>query len=513
MSLLGIDVGTTACKVMAMTADGVVIAEAQCEYPVLRPQPGWAEQDAAAIWTEIQDVIRQVVAQTARDPVVALCADSMGESIIPVSADRRILGPAILGFDTRGEATIRQLQQHDSAQMYERVGNVVSGLFAAPKLAWLVENQPKLIAQAYKLLNWADLVAYMLGAEGTTDYALANRYLLLDVRRECWSPDMLAAINLSPDKLPTLAQAGTLIGEVSPAMAASLGLPPGVKIVLGTHDQCANATGAGVWQAGVAMYGIGTFITVAPAYHAIPPTERMLAIRLGVEHHALRGLYISCFYNLSGGALLKWFRDTFAAAEHAQAKAHGADIYDLLLAEMPPEPTDLLVLPHFGVTGPPYFDENPFGMIAGLTLTTSRGEFVKALLEGMTYYFRHGIELMAAAGIPIERFRAVGGGAKSDRWLQIKADILGLPLERPRVAEAGVFGSAILAGLGSGVYESVEEPMAMIEVERVFEPNPQNAARYAENFARYLELYPAAKAIRDKVMRFASAPPLVTHPS
>ncbi len=500
MSLLGIDVGTTACKVMAMSADGIIIAEAQCEYPVQRPQPGWAQQDAAAIWEQIQGVIQRVVAQTRHDPVVALCVDSMGESVIPVSADRRILGPAIMGFDARGEEIVRQLQQISPAQMYERSGNVASSLFGGPKIAWLRDHQPELFAQTYKFLNWADLVPYLLGADPTTDYALANRWLLLDVRGECWSAATLAEVGLPIEKLPAVAQAGTRIGEVSDAMAAALGLPNGVQIVLGTHDQCANATGAGVWQPGMAMYGIGTFICVAPAYRAIPPTERMLPINLGVEHHALDDLYVSLYYNLTGGALLKWFRDTFAAVEHAQAQAQGRNIYDLLLAEMPPEPTGLYVLPHFGVTGPPYFDDRPFGMIAGLTLATSRGEFVKALLEGVTYYFRHGIELMASAGIPIDILRAVGGGAKSDHWLQIKADILGLPLARPRVAEAGVFGCAILAGLGSGVYHSVEEPMRMIDIERVFEPDARNAARYAENFARYLELYPAAQAIRDKAI-------------
>lgn len=497
MSLLGIDVGTTACKVMAMSVDGAVIADAQCEYPVLRPQPGYAEQDAVAMWAQIQDVIRVVVAQTAHDPVAALCVDSMGESVIPVSADRRILGRALMGFDIRGEQTVRQLQQIDPAQMYQRSGNVVSSLFGAPKIVWIRDHQPELFAQTYKFLNWADLVAYLLGAEPTTDYSLANRWLLLDVRGERWSAETLAELGLPLEKLPAVAHAGTAIGEVSPEMAGALGLPRGVKIVLGCHDQCANATGAGVSKPGMAMYGIGTFISVAPAYSAIPDTQQMLAIRLGVEHHALRDLYVSLYYNLTGGALLKWFRDTFAAAEVAQSRAQGISIYDLLLAEMPDEPSDLLVLPHFGVTGPPHFDDRPFGMIAGLTLETSRGEFVKGLLEGATYYFRDGVERMASAGIPIEQFRVVGGGAKSDRWLQIKADILGLPLARPRVAEAGVLGCAILAGLGSGLYQTVEEPMSLIEIERVFEPDPRNARRYAEQFARYQTLYPAAQRIRD----------------
>jgi xylulokinase len=186
-------------------------------------------------------------------------------------------------------------------------------------------------------------------------------------------------------------------------MADSLGLGSNVSIVVGGHDQCVNATGAGVTRPGLAAYGLGTYICIAPTFETIPPAATMLASRLSVEHHTAPGLYMSFYYNLTGGALLKWFRDTFARLEMAQAKASGTDVYDLLLSEMPADPTGLMVLPHFAPTGPPYFDEQPIGLIAGLTLETSRGQFIKGLLQ--------------AAGAPQDHGgQRTGRGHPGGRW-------------------------------------------------------------------------------------------------
>ena len=164
---------------------------------------------------------------------------------------------------------------------------------------------------------------------------------------------------------------------------------------------------------------------------------------------------------------------------------------------MPESPTDLLVLPHFAPTGPPYFDEHPYALIAGLTLETTRGVFIKGLLEGVTYYFRQGLEQMATAGIPIEELRATGGGARSNSWLQATADILRRPLLRPRVTEASALGATILAGSGSGVYSSIEEAVSiLVRIDRAFEPDPCTQALYAESFARYQLLYPLSQSVR-----------------
>lgn len=496
MSLLGIDIGTTGCKLMALSLDGAILATAHREYDVLRPRPGWAELDSQAVWGLIQDAIREVTAQTAHDPVRALCVSSMGEAMTPVSRERAILGNCLLGFDSRGAETIEKLAALDPVEFYERSGNLTGGVYGGPKLIWLRDHNPALFERAYKFLGWADLVAYLLGGEPVADYSLANRTLFLDLRRAAWSQATLDYVGMPRDKLPDLVQAGTPTGTVTRAMADDLGLPRDTRIVIGAHDQCANAVGAGVLRPGMAVYGLGTYICITPAYDHIPPATQMIETRLNVEHHALPGLYVSFYYNLTGGALLKWFRDTFAPLEHAAARASGRDVYDALLAEMPTDPTDLLVLPHFAPTGPPYYDERARGLIAGLTLETTRGEYIKGLLEGVTYYFRDGLERMARAGIAIHEFRVTGGGARSNAWLQITADILGRPLARPRITEAGALGAAILAGVGSGAYASAEEAIAaLVQVERVFEPDARRQKLYTERFARYHLLYPFCQSL------------------
>jgi xylulokinase len=498
MSLLGIDIGTTGCKVLALAADGSVLAIASDEYDVLRPEQGWAELDSRAVWNKVKAAIRAVAAQTKHDPVVALAVSSMGEALTPVAQDRSILGNAILGFDARGGETLDKLAQLDPTMLHERSGNLVNNLFGGPKLIWRRDHRPELFRQTYKFLGWADLAAFLLGGEPITDYSLANRTFFFDIRRQTWSTETLDYVGMPIDKLPVVAQAGTIVGTVSSNIAAELGLPANVKIVLGGHDQCVNATGAGAIRAGSAAYGIGTFACITPIYDTIPPAEMMIKARLNVEHHTMAGLYASFYYNLTAGALLKWFRDNFAPLERLQAQAQHVDVYDQLLAEMPAEPTDLLVLPHFAPTGPPYFDERPNGIITGLTLETTRGEYIKGLLEGITYYFREGLDVMGAAGIQIDELCVTGGGARSDAWMQITADILGKQLVRPKAVEASALGAAILAGVGAGVFSSAAEAVtAMIKTDRVFEPDARRHRLYAERFERYHQLYPFAQTIRN----------------
>jgi xylulokinase len=213
-----------------------------------------------------------------------------------------------------------------------------------------------------------------------------------------------------------------------------------------------------------------------------------------VEHHVVPGLYASFLYNVSGGAVLRWARDTFARVEKAEAAARGLDVYDQLLAEMPAEPTSLMALPHFAPCGPPTFDADSSGVILGLKLETSRGELVKGLLEGVTYYFAEGLDLIAEAGLKVNEYRATGGGAKSDAWLQLTADILGQPICRLQVSECGVLGAAILAGVGAGAFSSAAETaQRCVQVTHTFEPAPARHAIYTERLARYKQLYPLIK--------------------
>lgn len=494
MTLLGIDIGTTGCKSAVFSATGDLLAVAYEEYDIQRPRPGWAELDSIEVWEKVKRTIRRAAAEHRGAPIRSLAVSSMGEAVVPVTRDRQILGPSILNFDVRGAAYLAALAAAlPDADLYRVNGNTLGNHYTLPKLKWLLENEPRLIERADYLLHWAGFVSFMLGAEPALDYALANRSLLFDVDRQDWSDELLAWGGIPRDKLPPLRAAGTPVGQVTPTLAAELGLPAGVLIVLGTHDQCANAVGCGAITAGRAMYGMGTFVCLTPVFEQRPDPALMIRQGLNTEHHAVSPCYVSFIFN-HGGSILKWYRDTFAALDRQAALAGGRDIYAELIAEMPPGPSSILALPHFAPTGPPEFVDDSSGVLVGLKLETARGDILKGLLEGITFYEREMLEALPAAGITVASCRAVGGGSKSPPWLQLTADIFGIPVVRPRVTEAGVLGAAIIAGVGAGRFPTFAAGVdAMVALDRTFEPDERTHAAYAPRFEQYRQMWPLLK--------------------
>jgi xylulokinase len=491
MSLLGLDVGTTGCKVAAFSEQGELLASAYAEYDNLRPEPGWAELDAAEVWGQIKGLVRQVASTTTSDPISALSVSSLGEAMVPVTVDRRVLGPSILNFDVRGGEYLERLSALlPDDRLYQINGNTLGNHYGLTKLLWIKEYQSELYERADKFLLWGSFVPFMLGADPVVDYALANRTLLFDLDRETWSEEILELVDLDGTKLPDTAPAGTVIGRVSKDIAGELGLPASVPIVTGTHDQCANAVGCGVIQQGRAVYGMGTFMCITPAYSERREPSLMVERGLNTEHHAVPGQFVSFVYN-QGGSLVKWYRDTFAAVEHQQAEKVGRDLYADLFAEIPQRPSSTVVLPHFATTGPPQFVSDSSGVIAGLRLETLRGDILKGIVEGITFYLKECVESLPPTGIEINHYRAAGGGSKSDAWIQMTADILGRPVIRPKVTEAGALGAAIIAGIGCGVFPTYETGVeAMVSLERVFEPDPKQQKAYQARFEHYRRLWP-----------------------
>ncbi len=491
MSLLGIDIGTSGCKAGVFSLDGRLLSLAYQEYDYDHSQPGWAVLDTGTVWDKIKVTIREAAAGAASDPIQALSVSSLGESFVPVTPDRQILGPSLLNFDARGAQYLPGLSAIlDDERLYGINGNTLGNHYSLTKLLWMKEYQPGLYDRAWKLLHWSGFVSFMLGAEAAVDYSLANRTLLFDLDRGDWSDELLALTGLDRAKLPPPVPSGQVIGAVSKAMAAELGLPAGAPIVSGGHDQSMNGIGCGVIAPGQAMYGMGTYLCLMPVFDRRPSPQTMIARGFNTEHHAAPGRFVSFIYN-QGGSVVKWYRDTFAAAEHEAARAAGEDVYARLMAEMPSQPSRVMALPHFTITGPPAFIDDSSGVIAGLKLETARGEILKGLLEAMTFYLRELFEELPEAGIQIDSFRAVGGGSKSEAWLQLSADILGRPFMRPVIHEAGALGAAILAGAGCGVFPSLAQGVeTMVVPERTFEPDPLVKARYDERFALYRQLYP-----------------------
>lgn len=492
MSLLGIDVGTTGCKAAVFSVDGQLLASAYEEYDIQRPQPGWAELDPMLVWEKVKKIIRQVGSRIKADPIQALAVSSLGEALVPVNANRQPLAPSLLNFDSRGEAYLGSLEKVLSNEHLYRInGNTLGNQYGLTKLKWIKEHQPDLYQQADKFLHWSGFIACMLGAEAAVDYSLANRTLLFDLNHQQWSAELLEIAGLEVEKLPRPVPSGTVIGQVSSQIADELGLPRGVAIAAGAHDQCANAVGCGVIEEGQAAFGMGTYICITPVFTQRRDPVIMTEHGINTEHHAAPGKYVCFIYN-QGGALVKWFRDTYAAAERSRALESGEDIYASLFAEIPDGPGSIMVLPHFTQTGPPAFIADSCGVIAGLRLETTRGEILKGIVESTAFYLKECIETLPPTGIAIHSYRAVGGGSKSDAWIQVCADIFGCPFERPNITEAGALGAAMMAGVGSGLFSSFEDgAKAMVRIERNFEPDGKRQQQYADRFAIYKKLAPA----------------------
>jgi xylulokinase len=486
MSLLGIDVGTTGCKAAAYSTEGRCFATAYREYPTLYPAPGEAELDSRYVWNCVKQCIAEVASETRTDPVTALSVSTMGEAATPVTADRRILGNSILSSDMRGSQYADRLRAAFGPEgFYDLNANLLGPGYTMPKIAWTRDHMPELYTKADKFLLWGGLVEFLLGCDPFTSFSHASRTLLFDIRRQTWSLPLIKLCDIDPEKLPPCLASGVVAGSVSESMAQELGLPKKVKIVVGGHDQCCNALGAGIFRPGQAVDGIGTFECITPVYDHIPPTAPMLRNGLNVEHHVLEGLYVSFLFN-QAGSVVRWFRNTFAMESR-----HLDDIYARLDAEMPAEPTNLFVLPYFAPTGPPRFIADASGVIVGLKMSTTRGDILKAILESTTFYFVESVDALKGMGVDTSEFIATGGGAKSDGWLQIKADIFGVPFVRPAMIESGLLGTTILAGVATGEFKNLEEATKIfVRREKVFEPNAKRHAIYRERLSKYQKMFP-----------------------
>jgi xylulokinase len=330
----------------------------------------------------------------------------------------------------------------------------------------------------------------MLGGKPVTNYSLANRTLLFDINKCDWSEKFMSLMDLDASKFAPTIQSGIQIGKISKAISEKLFLPEGVAIISGGHDQCCGALGSGIVDSNVAMYGIGTFICVVPVFPFIPDLQPMRQNKLHIEHHVVSGLYVTFLFNLSGGSLIKWYRDTFTSTINDQLREHDRLAYDVLFKEIPEKISDIIVIPRFGPTGAPDFFSKPAGSISYLSLYHTRGDILRAMLEGITFYFKANLPIIEKQGIKIDLLIASGGGATSEIWLQITADILNKPVIKNKVTEAGTLGAAILGGVGSYAFSSINEGInSMVHRDLIFYPKEANVVAYEKKFEQYNKIY------------------------
>jgi xylulokinase len=491
MSLMGLDVGITGCKAVIFDEEGKILAQAYREYPMLTPRPGWMELEPRQVWEAVQAVIREAAANNPADEVKALSVSTHGESVVPIDAGGEELYNFIGALDIRTGKQVRWWEEKlGKWRVFEITGVPLHPMYTVVKVMWLRENEPAVFARAKRFLCVQDFVFHKLGLRPTVDYSLASRTMLFDVTRRKWSEEMLSLADLDEDLFSEARPSGEIVGEIP--MAAELGLGKGAVAVVGAHDQPAGALGSGVIEEGVAMDATGTVECIAVACPQPVLDKRLLDSNLPCYCHAVRDMYFALGYTSTGGGLLRWYRDNFGAEERMEAERTGRDVYDLLLERIPDEPVGVFVLPHFAGSGTPWMDPRSKGAILGLSLANTSEEIVKGLLDGITYESKLSLDAMEGAGIVVNELRAIGGGAKSPVWLQLKADIFGKRVVAMDVSEAACLGVAILAGTAIGRFASVQEgARQMVRAQKVYEPDMDKHERYLARYRTFAKIYPA----------------------
>lgn len=497
MSCMGLDIGTSGSKAVVFDAAGQQITAAYREYATLMPQEGWAELDS----TEVLDACISVMTEAAaacpkNDPVQAVGISSQGEAFTAVGADGRFLTNAMVSFDTRAADYARTWSREFGREaLYEITGHTAHPMFTVFKLLWLREHQPDIWKQTRYFYCFEELVQHRLGLEPAISFPLAGRTMLFNVRRHDWDESILSAIGLESTKLARPLPAGSIVGTIPQNRARELGFAEKTIVVTGGHDQPCGALGAGVLDSGKAMYGMGTVECICPAFKSPVFSKDLFKSNLCTYDYTANGMYTTVAFSLTGGNLLRWYRDEWAGEEVRAAGKQGVSPYQVILKNMPSKPSKLQVLPYFTPTGTPYFDTETSAAILGLRLGTKRPEVLRALLEGVTLEMKLNVEILEGSDIHIHDFIAIGGGARSRELTQLKADVLNRPITTVAVTEAGCLGAAMLAwnaltdeGLKS-IAERWVRPISTLE------PNPEHTGFYNEKFRNYKELYPVLRKL------------------
>jgi xylulokinase len=473
--LVGIDVGTSGVKGVAIDPEGSVLTRVEASYPLSTPHPGWAEQDPAEWLSATESVLGQLRASVGVPAGIGLSGQMHG--LVALDAGGRVLRPAILWNDQRTGAECAEIEDAIGLeQLIALTGNRALPGFTAPKLLWLRRHEPDVYVRIERIALPKDYVRLALCGEHATDVSDASGTLLLDVAARRWSDDVVAALELDSSWLPRVLESPEVSGVTS----------DGVPIAAGGGDQAAGALGVGVDRAGPLSVVLGTSGVVFAALDAFAADPQA---RVHAFCHVVPGAWHAMGVMLSAAGSLRWLRDTVAAGVP----------YEQLMSEAaawPPGAEGLLFLPYLVGERTPHADPDARGAFTGLSIRHDRGALVRAVLEGVAFGLRDSLDLIGEMGGEPAFGRVSGGGARSDEWLRVVASVLELPLERVAVDEGAAFGAAILAGVAAGVWPDVRAGVAAtVKPGARIEPVPEWIEAYRERRARFQALYPALRDV------------------
>lgn len=486
MYYIGIDLGTSAVKLMLVDENGAIINSVTKEYPLYFPHSGWSEQNPEDWWNGVKQGMTELMEGFNPSLVVGIGCGGQMHGLVVLDDKDNVIRPAILWNDGR---TVKQVKYLNGVIGKEKLSaltaNIAFAGFTAPKILWMKENELENFARISKIMLPKDYINYLLTGVHSCDYSDASGMLLLDVEHKCWSQEMLKIVGVRESQMPSLFESYDCIGTVKPETALLLGIPQNVKVVAGAGDNAAAAVGTGTVGEGGCNISLGTSgtIFISSDKFCVDPNNALHAFA-----HADGGYHLmGCM--LSAASCNKWFcENILKTTDYASEQT---DITDEKLGR-----SDVYFLPYLMGERSPINDTNARGTFIGMTLNTERSDLVQAVLEGVAFAIRDSFEVAKSIGIDIPRSNICGGGAKSKLWQKILANVLNIPLDSVVTEQGPGYGAAMLAMVGCGEYKTVMEAAEkLVSIASTVYPDEDTATRYEAKYQKFKKIYPACKEL------------------
>lgn len=497
--LLGIDIGTSACKAAAFAADGVVLAKATESYPVEYPKAGWAEQDPGEWWNAVCRAIRSLLKQgvLARD-VRGVGVDGQSWSAVAVDRAGNVLGPTPIWFDTRAGLQCEQMKYRCGGEkLFSVSGNPLQPTYTMPKVLWYRQNRPAVYKKSNYILQSNSFIAFRLTGISSQEHSQGYGWSCYDMERKVWDTELCEALGVNPSLLPPLVNSHDVIGGITAKAAGETGLLQGTPVVAGGLDAACGALGAGVLNPGETQEQGGQAGGMSICAD-VPLAEK----RLILSAHVVPGRWMLQGGTVGGGGAVNWFLKEFGAAEQIASRNKGTNPFsemDKNASEIPAGSGGLVFLPYLSGERSPVWNPSAKGVFYGIDYSKTRAHFARAVMEGVAFSLRHNLEVAVSAGASVQALRAMGGAANSPLWMQIKSDITGKRIEVPSSDTATALGAAMLAGVGTGIYLDFEQAVrCTVRIKRVYEPREENALLYDRAYETYRGLYDHLKSLMNR---------------
>ena len=493
--LLGIDIGTSACKVAVFDREGHVVAAATGDYPVYYPKEGWAEQNPEEWWTAVCHAIGKTLdsGKICPDQIAGVGIDGQSWSAIAIDKEGHVLTNTPIWMDTRAQSICDRLNNEIGAdEIFALAGNSLQPSYTTAKILWYQENLPDVYKKIDKILQSNSYIAYKLTGAVTQDVSQGYGLHCFDMRNGCWNEEMSRKLGIPMDFLPDIVPCDQVVGTVTKKAAQECGLAEGTPVVAGGLDAACGTLGAGVIHPGETQEQggqAGGMSICMDTYKADP--------RLILGYHVVPGQWLLQGGTTGGGGVMRWFEREFAGYEREMQKQNGkSSLVQLneIAEEVAPGSEGVVFLPYMAGERSPIWNPDAKGVFYGLDFSKTKGHMVRACMEGVAFSLRHNLEVAEEAGAEAEVLRAMGGSANSLLWTQIKSDITGKPIVVPSSDTATTLGAAILAGVGVGFYKDYEEAVSLtVKTTREHHPNAENREVYDQNYQTYLKVYESLK--------------------